>query len=347
MHDYVWLSLAGDTLSRLLEYCGADVERVSHVGDLGLPVALVMAAMEAVDTSPQLASQVLSTPYRTGDSPSPSQLSELYVFAKATVGDGVASRQSLADNADALAAHATQEESQTLSSRFRARLSALLLDIQKGSHAQCATRVLWTRLVSASQRGYNALFHRLDVKVVERGESTYVDDLPSVVAALKANGSAVFSDGAWVVPLGGAPKVPPVVIQKRDGGFLYATIDVAAIKCRLDAGFSHLIYVTDSSQSLHFTSLFRVSSVCSELNTRSFVGCLEKCVRSWQRNKVGRGHRQSSFPTRTLDSCWVPTEESSAPVKVSNFLLKDCWMLVLRCGVCLLLRLVSLFRYVQ
>jgi arginyl-tRNA synthetase len=249
----------------LLEYSGADVDRVSHVGDLGLPVALVMAAIEAIENSPQLASQVLSTPYNKGDLLSPAQLSELYVFAKGTVAEGVDSRKSIANDVDALLEHPSDDTSLSFSSRFRARVTSLLLDVQRGPEAGSDTRDLWTRLVRASQQGYNSLFERLGVTVYERGESTYVSDLASTVAELIANGAAVKSDGAWVVPIDGTPIVPPMVLQKRDGGFLYATIDVAAIKRRIAAGFSQVIYVTDSSQSLHFNTLFRVNRCVNEM----------------------------------------------------------------------------------
>ena len=255
--------MIGDTLSRLLEYCGASVTRVSHVGDLGLPVALVMAAMEHADTVSSAASQqppFLTSPYSPETLPSPAQLSELYVFAKRTVDAKGAAADDTAV-AQAPCPHAPQ--ACDFSARFRQRVSQLLIDVQLGEAASSSTRKLWTRLVTASQAGYNALFRRLDVSVQERGESTYVAALASIVTELIAKGVAVSSNGAIVVPL--APtsadtvKVPPMVVRKSDGGYLYATIDIAALNQRVAAGYNQIVYVTDSSQSLHFQSLFRVS----------------------------------------------------------------------------------------
>ena len=197
---------AGDTMSRLLEYCGASVTRVSHVGDLGLPVALVMAAMEHTDTLAAAGApthHVLSGEYDVDTLPSADQLSQLYLFSKRlTEGN---------PPADVDGAFVTA---------FRARVADLLLDIQKGVDARPATRRLWTRLVTASQCGYNTLFRRLNVTVEERGESTYVQDLPGTVKSLIDKGVAVQSDGAWVVPIAptGAHALPPIVIQKTDGG---------------------------------------------------------------------------------------------------------------------------------
>lgn len=246
------------------------------MGDLGLPVALVMAAMECADELVQSSSPLLTSivkgAYTGGTLPSPDQLSQLYVFAKHMTSKAPSASLS----PELLTAIPPQP--------FNDRVKALLLDIQSGDGAMPTTRQLWQRLVSASQLGYNSLYQRLDVTVTEQGESTYVADLPGVVAALKASGSAVQSDGAWVVPVGSDPTtnqpLPPMLIEKSNGGsvcelcavwefvsslaalcrYLYATIDVAAIRRRINAGFNHIVYVTDSSQCLHFTSLFQVNT---------------------------------------------------------------------------------------
>ena len=202
--DRIAVCFPGDTLSRLFEYSGAIVDRVSHVGDLGLPVALVMAAMEHADTlrstnESELLNAVVTGAYEAGCLPSPTQLSELYLFAKRTE-----------------AQQASENASQFVLA-FSVRVRDLLRDIQLGELAQASTRALWDRLLASSRRGYDELYTRLRVEVQERGESTYVNELAPTVTQLLEHGTAHHSEGAVVVPipLAGAP---PIIIQKSDGG---------------------------------------------------------------------------------------------------------------------------------
>src|SRR5690606_13165647 len=87
------------------------------------------------------------------------------------------------------------------------------------------------------------------------GGSSYAEGLPQVVADLESRGVAEESDGALVVRIGGI--VEPALIRKRDGGFLYATTDVAAIRRRVQQfGADRVIYCVDARQSLHFRQVF-------------------------------------------------------------------------------------------
>ena len=88
--------------------------------------------------------------------------------------------------------------------------------------------------------------------------------LPDVVDDLKAKGLAVESDGAiCVFPPGFKTKEGnpmPLIVQKSDGAFLYATTDLAAIRYRVtELGAKEIIYVTDARQSLHFEMVFAVA----------------------------------------------------------------------------------------
>ena len=113
--------------------------------------------------------------------------------------------------------------------------------------------------------GYcNGIYERLGVTLTPadvRGESEYRNELPSVVEELKNRGVAVDSEGAiCVFPEGfknkeGEPL--PLIIQKSDGAFLYATTDLAALRYRIDELKANaIIYVTDARQKLHFEMLF-------------------------------------------------------------------------------------------
>ncbi len=104
----------------------------------------------------------------------------------------------------------------------------------------------------------------------ERGESFYQNLLPGTVAAIRASGHLVESQGAQCVfPEGfkakdGSPL--PVLVQKSDGGYNYATFDLAAIRHRIEELHADaIIYVTDARQSLHFAQIFAVARLCGWL----------------------------------------------------------------------------------
>ncbi|MEB3325394.1 MAG: arginine--tRNA ligase [Cyanobacteriota bacterium] len=120
----------------------------------------------------------------------------------------------------------------------------------------------WTLLCEQSRREFQQIYDRLGIVLTERGESFYNPFLPAVVADLRSAGLLVEDAGAECVFL--ASDKPPVIVQKSDGGFNYATTDLAAIRYRLAAppdgdGARRLIYVTDAGQANHFAAVFEVA----------------------------------------------------------------------------------------
>jgi arginyl-tRNA synthetase len=97
--------------------------------------------------------------------------------------------------------------------------------------------------------------------VPERGESSYSALLPRVLRDLRAAGLLRESDGAQLVylPDADSPARQQVVLRKRDGGYVYATTDLAALRHRLRGGYDRVLYVVDSSQSHHFQCVFDVA----------------------------------------------------------------------------------------
>ncbi len=86
--------------------------------------------------------------------------------------------------------------------------------------------------------------------------------MPPMVERLKAQGHAVLSDGAWIVPLSteSEPDAPPLILVKSGGGFLYHTSDLATIEYRNQHFHADLaLYVVDKRQSLHFKQVFTVA----------------------------------------------------------------------------------------
>ena len=123
------------------------------------------------------------------------------------------------------------------------------------------TRSIWHELIAISLAGFNAAYARLGVLLTDRdldGESTYNDDLATVVAELERDGTAVIDDGALCVFVDGF--AAPMIVRKRDGGFGYATSDLAAVRRRVrDMHANRIIYVVDFRQSDHFDQVFAVA----------------------------------------------------------------------------------------
>jgi arginyl-tRNA synthetase len=135
---------------------------------------------------------------------------------------------------------------------FKARAREAVTRLQGGEPAVVAA---WERICAASRAEFEQIYDRLGVAITERGESFYNPALPGVVEDLKAAGVAVESDGATVVWTEGL--TAPLIVQKSDGGFGYATTDLAALRQRVsDEGADWVIYVTDAGQATHFRQVF-------------------------------------------------------------------------------------------
>jgi len=127
--------------------------------------------------------------------------------------------------------------------------------LQKGDKA--AERA-WNHLLNATRQHYIPIYAQLGVWLTvadERGESWYNLILAKVVAELREKNIAVESQGAIVVPVPGFES--PLMIQKSDGGYLYGTTDLAAVRYRAqELHANRIIYTHDSRQSQHFAQVF-------------------------------------------------------------------------------------------
>ena len=120
----------------------------------------------------------------------------------------------------------------------------------------------WTLLCDQSRREFQQIYNQLGIGLQERGESFYNPFLPAVVSDLRAAGLLVEDAGAQCVFL--EADKPPLIVQKSDGGFNYATTDLAAIRYRFAPppegdGARRVIYVTDAGQASHFAAVFAVA----------------------------------------------------------------------------------------
>jgi len=215
-------TIIGDALARILGFLGATVIRQNHLGDWGTQFGMLI---QYVDEHPDLHWR------HTRDA---SALDGLYRQARAQF-------DADADFAD----------------RARNRVVAL----QAGDPA---TLAVWRELVAESEAAFQTLYDRLGVLLTpadSAGESTYNPFLAEIVDELAAKGIAVESDGALCVFFDGVigPDGDPVplIVRKADGGFGYATTDLATIRHRVrNLKADRILYVVDARQALHFRMVF-------------------------------------------------------------------------------------------
>jgi arginyl-tRNA synthetase len=122
----------------------------------------------------------------------------------------------------------------------------------------------WQLLCNQSRREFQVIYDRLNVRLTERGESFYNPYLPAVVDDLRESGLLVESNGAQCVFLDGFTNRDgdplPLIIQKTDGGYNYATTDLAAIRYRIQIDRAErIICITDAGQADHFAQVFQVA----------------------------------------------------------------------------------------
>jgi arginyl-tRNA synthetase len=214
-------TIIGDAVSRVLEFLGDDVIRQNHVGDWGTQFGMLMAYLqENPITSDEL-----------------SDLENFYRAAKKRFDE---------------------------SEEFADRARGLVVKLQAGD-PECLK--LWTRFKDISLSHCQKTYELLNVKLTMAdvmGESAYNDDLANVVNDLKAKGLLVESKGAQCVFLEefktaeGEPL--PVIVQKADGGYLYATTDLAAVRYRSNVlKADRALYFVDQRQALHFNQVFEVA----------------------------------------------------------------------------------------
>ena len=221
-------TIIGDCLARVLEFRGHRVLRLNHVGDWGTQFGMLITHLK------QVAPEALEHP----DAVDLGDLVAFYRQAKARF-----------DEDEVFQATAREE----------------VVKLQGGDRDSLKA---WQLLCDQSRREFQKIYDRLDIRLEERGESFYNPYLQAVVDDLKTAGLLVVDDGAGCVFLEGVSgkegKPLPLIVQKSDGGFNYATTDLAAIRYRFAAppagdGASRVIYVTDAGQASHFAGVFQVA----------------------------------------------------------------------------------------
>lgn len=152
---------------------------------------------------------------------------------------------------------------------FAERARSRVVKLQSGKAEEMQ---LWRQIVAVTQRYIQGMYARLDVLLTpsdECGESFYNPFLSDVVRDLVGTGIAVESDGAKAVFVEGFEA--PLIIQKSDGGYGYATTDLAAVRHRVGTlKADRVIYVVGLPQSQHFQQVFATARKAGWITTQSF-----------------------------------------------------------------------------
>lgn len=224
-------TVVGDALARTLEHLGHRVVRQNHIGDWGTPFGMLIEHLLAVGEGSEQALLLESDP-----------------------------------NAFYQAARAEFDSDEAFATRSRARVVAL----QAGDRE---TLRLWAELVELSRHYFNRIYSTLGVTLTDddlAGESTYNADLAGICDELEAKGLATVSDGALCVFLEGHTgregKPVPLIIRKSDGGYGYATTDLATIRHRVDRlGADRCLYVIGAPQALHLEMVWETARLAGWL----------------------------------------------------------------------------------
>ncbi|PUA80408.1 arginine--tRNA ligase [Nocardioides currus] len=224
-------TVVGDALARVLEHLGHRVVRQNHIGDWGTPFGMLIEHLLDVGEGSEQALLLESDP-----------------------------------NAFYQAARAQFDGDEDFATRARARVVSL----QAGDED---TLRLWSELVELSRRYFNRIYATLGVTLTDgdlAGESTYNDDLAGICDELEAAGLATMSDGALCVFLDGYTgregKPQPLIIRKSDGGYGYATTDLATIRHRVERlGADRCLYVIGVPQALHLEMVWETARLAGWL----------------------------------------------------------------------------------
>ncbi|WP_431934226.1 arginine--tRNA ligase [Nonomuraea jabiensis] len=224
-------TIVGDSLARLHEHLGNTVIRQNHLGDWGTPFGMLIEHLL--------------------------EIGEEAAVAQLEAGQGTEFYQ---------AARAKFDSDDSFRQRARVRVTTL----QSGD---AETMRLWHVFMEATVRYFNKVYQLLGVTLTDAdlaGESMYNPMLQKTCDDLEASGTAVISDGALCVfPPGftGSDDKPlPLIIRKSDGGYGYATTDMAAIRYRVhDLKAERILYVVGNEQALHFRMVFAAARLAGWL----------------------------------------------------------------------------------
>tara|TARA_Y100001970_G_C14259761_1_gene879076 strand:+ start:25805 stop:27604 length:1800 start_codon:yes stop_codon:yes gene_type:complete len=224
-------TIIGDTIAKILEFRGYKVLRINHIGDWGTQFGMLIAHLKD-----EMSDSYLET--------SQINIEDLVAFYRCA-------KKRFDDNLN-----------------FKKKAREEVVKLQNKNPLSIKA---WKILCEKSREEFHQIYNRLGIKIKERGESFYNDMLSEIVNELEEKKMAVLDKGAKCIFInqGANPdnnSTTPVIIQKSDGGYNYATTDLAAIKYRFSKkpngdNASKIIYVTDSGQASHFKGVFKIAEL--------------------------------------------------------------------------------------
>jgi arginyl-tRNA synthetase len=222
MHvGHIRSTVLGDALARIAQFLGHEVIRDNHLGDWGTQFGMVIYGWK-----------------------------------------NLLDRQALQRNPLAEIVRIYKETNQQAANdpKIREACRQELIKLQAGDRENLD---IWNECVAFSMQDFERVYKLLDVHYdLQCGESFYHDRLPGVVERLLKSGIAEISEGAVVVFFREVPELAdkPLIIRKRDGGFNYATTDLATIDYRInDLKGDTIWYVVGAPQILHFKQIFNIA----------------------------------------------------------------------------------------
>ena len=224
-------TIIGDAVARVLEALGHTVIRQNHIGDWGTQFGRLVAHLDDIGEDAE-------------------RLTDLESFY-------------------------TQASSRfDVEADFADRARQAVVNLQNGDPATLAR---WQRYIDISMSHCQAVYDALGVSLRPqhvRGESAYNADLDGIIQDLDAKGLLTESDGALCVfPARVSAKYAdqfkakdgrpvPVIVRKSDGGYLYHSTDLAAVRYRADTLHAErVLYIVDARQAMHFRQLFALADV--------------------------------------------------------------------------------------
>ena len=222
MHvGHIRSTIIGDSLSRIARFLGHEVITDNHIGDWGTQFGMIIHGWKTVLKESDLEADPVA------------ELLRVYRTVNALCGEDDAVRETC-----------KQE----------------LVKLQGGDAENLK---IWEKCVDLSKQGLQGIYDRLDVGFDHwYGESFYNDRLAPLVDEMLESGVARESEGAVCVFFDGDAKLDdkPAIVRKADGGFLYATTDLATIDFRVQQWRADQIwYVVGAPQQLHFQQIFEAT----------------------------------------------------------------------------------------
>jgi arginyl-tRNA synthetase len=222
MHvGHIRSTVLGDALARIAQFLGHEVIRDNHIGDWGTQFGMVIYGWKNFLDREALARDPIA---------------ELVRIYKET------------------------NERATADPAIREACRQELVKLQAGDTENFS---IWKQSVDLSMQEFQRAYELLDIHYdIQRGESFYNDRLPDVVERLLKSGIAEISEGAVCVFFRDVPELAdkPCIIRKRDGGYNYATTDIATVDYRINDLKADTVWiVTGAPQILHFKQIFEIA----------------------------------------------------------------------------------------